>query len=89
MGRSCRASGMIGVLGTSFFAVAVAAVEVVPARFREDLPRVRLDMGSKEMTRGFGTNTGAISTVSVTYTLVSHEVVGDMVVGRVSVAVSM
>jgi len=88
-GRGSGASGTVGVLGTSLGAVAVTVVDEVPARFREDLARVRLDIGSKEMTRGFGTSTGAMSTVSVKYTLVSHEVAGDMVVGRVNVAVSM
>lgn len=34
-------------------------------RFRVDLARVRLDIGSNEMTRGFSGGTGAMSTDSV------------------------
>jgi hypothetical protein len=40
------------------------------------------------MTRGFGSGIRAMSTESMKVTLASHDVVGDMVVGRVSVAVS-
>ena len=58
-------------------------------RFRAVLPRARRDMGSSDIIRGFGSGTGAISIVSVRYTFVSHEAVGDMVVGRVKVAFSM
>jgi TnpA family transposase len=64
-----------------------ASVAAVSGRFR--FARVRRDMGSKEMMRGFGWGIGAMSTASSRLTLVSHEVVGEMVVGRVSVAVSM
>lgn len=53
------------------------------------LVRVLLDMGSSDITRGLSGGTGAISMVSVRYTLVSHEAVGDMVVGRVRVALSI
>lgn len=59
------------------------------SRFRDDLALVLLDIGSKDMTRGFGNNIGAMSIESVRYTFVSHDVVGDIVVGRVSVAVNM
>jgi hypothetical protein len=71
----------VGVRGTP----SAAAV----GRFRDALPRVRLDMGSKDIMRGFGSGTGAMSIVSVRYTFESHEAVGDMVVGRVKVAFSI
>jgi hypothetical protein len=66
-----------------------APLVAVVGRFRGALARVRLEMGSSEMTRGFGSGTGAMSMVSVRYTFVSHEAVGEMVVGRVRVAFSM
>jgi|TARA_R110002003_G_scaffold13_6_gene908 hypothetical protein len=46
-------------------------------------------MGSKEMMRGFGSGIGAMSIESIKLTFVSHDVVGEMVVGRVNVAVSI
>jgi hypothetical protein len=46
-------------------------------------------MGSSEMTRGFNPPIGAMSIESMRLTFVSHEVVGEIVVGRVSVAVNM
>jgi hypothetical protein len=46
-------------------------------------------MGSREITLGFGSGIGAISMDSTRETLVSHDVVGEIVVGRVKVAVSM
>jgi hypothetical protein len=51
--------------------------------------RDRRDIGSNEMMRGFGSGMGAISTDSTRVTLASHDAVGDMVVGLVSVAVNM
>jgi hypothetical protein len=41
------------------------------------------------MMRGFGSGKGAISIDSMRLTFASHDVVGEMVVGRVSVAVNM
>lgn len=61
---------------------------VVGVGFRVDFVRLRFDIGSKEMTRVFGSGMGAISIVSMNWTFVSHDDVGDMAVGRVSVAVS-
>ena len=46
-------------------------------------------MGSNEMMRGFGSAIGAISIESIKLTFVSHDVAGEIVVGRVNVAVSM
>jgi hypothetical protein len=46
-------------------------------------------MGSSDMTLGFGSGMGAISIVSTRETPVSHDIVGEIVVGRVRVAVSM
>lgn len=58
-------------------------------RGREVFVRVRLEMGSSEITRGFGSAMGAMSITSLKVTLVSQLVVGDIVVGRVNVDVSM
>jgi hypothetical protein len=46
-------------------------------------------MGSNEIIRGFGSIMGAMSIESIKLTFASHEVVGEIVVGRVIVAVSM
>jgi hypothetical protein len=46
-------------------------------------------MGSREMTLGLGSGIGAISTTSISETGVSHDDVGEMVVGRVRVAVNI
>jgi hypothetical protein len=51
--------------------------------------RIRFDIGSKDITRGFGFGVEAMSIVSRRYTFVSHDVVGDIVVGRVNVDVSI
>jgi hypothetical protein len=53
------------------------------------LVRFRLEIGSNEMTRGFGSAIGATSITSRRVTLTSHVVVGDIVVGRVKVEVNM
>jgi hypothetical protein len=71
----------VGVCGTPSVAVV--------GRFRDALPRPRLDIGSSDIMRGFGSGTGAMSIVSVRCTFESHEAVGDMVVGRVNVAFSI
>jgi hypothetical protein len=44
------------------------------------------DIGSSDMTLGFGWSIGATSIVSTRYTFVSCVVVGEIVVGRVKVA---
>jgi hypothetical protein len=61
----------------------------VSGRFRDGLARRRRDMGSKDIIRGFGSGMGAMSIDSMRLTFVSHDAVGDMVVGRVMVAVNM
>lgn len=61
----------------------------VSGRVRGVLFRVRREIGSNEMTRGLGSAIGATSMTSRRVTLVSQVVVGDMVVGRVKVEVSM
>lgn len=53
------------------------------------LARALRDIGSSEITRDLGSGICAMSIASMRYTLVSHDVVGDMVVGRVSVEVNM
>jgi hypothetical protein len=57
--------------------------------FRAVLGRDLRDMGSREITRGLGSGIGAMSIVSIRNTFVSHDVVGEIVVGRVSVDVNM
>lgn len=46
-------------------------------------------MGSKDITLGFGSGTEATSMTSIKFTFVSHDDIGEMVVGRVNVDVSM
>ena len=47
------------------------------------------DIGSRDITLGFGSGTGAISTISTKLIFTSLDDVGEMVVGRVKVAVSI
>jgi hypothetical protein len=61
----------------------------VLGRFRGVFARDRREMGSNDMMRGFGSGIGAMSIESTRLTLASHDVVGEIVVGRVRVAVSM
>lgn len=61
----------------------------VSGRFRGVLARRRRDIGSKDIMRGLGSGMGAMSMDSIRLTFVSHDAVGDMVVGRVIVAVNM
>ena len=58
-------------------------------RFRDGFVRALREIGSNDITLGFGTGIGATSTISISETLVSVDDVGDIVVGRVSVAVSI
>jgi hypothetical protein len=51
--------------------------------------RALREIGSKDITLGLGSGIGATSMTSISETLVSHEDVGEMVVGRVSVDVSI
>jgi hypothetical protein len=67
----------------------MVSTPAVSGRLRDVFARPRRDMGSNEIIRGFGSTTGAMSIDSTRLTLVSHEAVGEIVVGRVSVAVSM
>lgn len=53
------------------------------------LVRFRLEIGSKDMTRGLGSAIGATSITSRRVTLTSQVVVGDIVVGRVNVEVNI
>jgi hypothetical protein len=61
----------------------------VSGRLRGVFARPRREMGSNEIIRGFGSIMGAMSMESIKLTFASHEVVGEIVVGRVIVAVSM
>ena len=65
------------------------SVLAVSGRVRGGLFRVRREIGSRDMTRGLGSAIGATSMVSRSVTLTSQVVVGDIVVGRVRVEVSM
>ena len=76
------ASVPVGVGGT-------LSALAVSGRVRGGLVLFRREMGSKEITLGFGSAIGAMSMVSRRATLTSHVVVGDIVVGRVNVEVSM
>lgn len=67
----------------------VESATAVSGFFRGVFVRPLRDIGSSEITRGFGPPIGAISITSIKLTFVSHEVIGEMVVGRVNVAVSI
>ncbi len=58
-------------------------------RFREGFVRARFETGSSEMIRGLGSGIDAISIRFIRDTFVLWDVVGDMAVGRVRVAVNM
>lgn len=65
--------------------LAGVALSMPADRFR----RVRFDMGSKKIVLGDGARIVPMSTLLTSVTFLSHEVVGDIDVGRVSVAVMM
>jgi hypothetical protein len=58
-------------------------------RFRDGFVRALREIGSSDITLGLGMGIGATSTTSISETGVSHDDVGEMVVGRVSVDVSI
>ena len=76
------ASVPVGVGGT-------LSVLAVSGRVRGGLVLLRREMGSKDITLGLGSAIGAMSMLSRSAILTSHVVVGDIVVGRVNVDVSM
>jgi hypothetical protein len=51
--------------------------------------RALREIGSKDITLDLGSGIGAMSMTSISETGASHDDVGDMVVGRVSVDVNM
>jgi len=65
------------------------SVFAVSGRVRGGFVLVRREIGSKDITRGLGSATGATSMTSRRVILTSQVVVGDIVVGRVKVEVNM
>jgi hypothetical protein len=82
LSRVNGAPELVGVWGA-------ASDTPVSGRLRAVLGLLLLEIGSKEMMRGLGSGIGAMSIASLRYTLASQDVVGNMVVGRVNVDVSM